>query len=297
MKLNKKDMPSTLLQEWYAKGATLDIPGTASTRIWRQGTGPAVVCLHGVPTSAYLYRKILPELASRELEGVAMDFPGLGFADRLADFDYTWTGLSAWLEKALAATDIDSFHLVVHDLGGPIGFDLVRRMPQRVLSLTVLNTIVNVATFSRPLVMRPFSIPGLGRLWVLQMNSPIIFPFFRWKGVLAGPSYSEIRAYGDLLVLGDGGRAFRKIMSSFETTREFEERILPPLHDRKFPAQIVWGKHDTELTVEAKGADVKRALNLQTEIHLVDGKHFLQENCAVEIAERIALLVKTGKDV
>ena len=50
MKLESKDMRSTVLQEWYAKGALLDIPGSASTRIWRQGTGSTVVCLHGVPT-------------------------------------------------------------------------------------------------------------------------------------------------------------------------------------------------------------------------------------------------------
>ncbi|MCH7523113.1 MAG: hypothetical protein IH920_05015, partial [Chloroflexi bacterium] len=86
----------------------------------------------------------------------------------------------------------------------------------------------------------------------------MIFAMFRWKGVLSGPSYAEIRAYGDLLVLGDGGRAFQKIMGGFETTLEFENRILPPLRDRKFPAQIVWGKHDTEPTVESRGSDVKR---------------------------------------
>ena len=295
--VDSKDLSSTVLQDWYEEGRELYIAGTASSRIWRRGTGPTVVCLHGVPTSAYLYRNVLPELASRGLEGVALDFPGLGFADRPADFDYTWTGLSAWLEKALEAAKIDSFHLVVHDLGGPIGFDLVRRVPQRVLSLTVLNTLVNASTFTKPLVMRPFTVPGLGRLWVLQMNSPMIFAMFRWKGILPGPSYAEIRAYGELLTLGDGGRAFRKIMSCFETTREFEERILPPLRDRNFPAQIVWGKHDTELPVASMGADVKRVLNLQTDIHEVEGKHFLQENCAVEIADRIALLVKTGKDV
>ena len=295
--VDNKDLSSTVLQDWYEEGRELYIPGTASTRIWRDGTGPTVVCLHGVPTSAYLYRKVLPELASRGLEGVALDFPGLGFADRPADFDYTWTGLSAWLEKALEAAKIDSFHLVVHDLGGPIGFDLVRRVPQRILSLTVLNTLVNASSFTKPLVMRPFSVPGLGRLWVLQMNSPMIFAMFRWKGILPGPSYAEIRAYGELLTLGDGGRAFRKIMSCFETTREFEERILLPLRDRNFPAQIVWGKHDTELPVASMGNDVKRALNLHTDIHEVEGKHFLQENCAVEIAVRIALLVKTGKDV
>ncbi len=297
MEPEDQDRLSDVLKEWYATGDRIDVPGTASTRIWRQGTGATVVCLHGVPTSAYLYRKVLPELASRGLEGVALDFPGLGFADRPTDFDYTWTGLSGWLEKALDAAKIDSFHLVVHDLGGPIGFDLVRRIPQRILSLTVQNTLAYPSKFSKPLLMRPFAAPGLGRLWVLQMNSPMIFPFFRWKGVLSGPSYAEIRAYGELLVLGDGGRAFRKIMRSFETTREFDNRILPPLRDREVPAQIIWGKHETELTIDTKGSDVRRALNLETEIHQVEGKHFLQENCPAEIAERIALLVKTGKDI
>lgn len=290
-------MPSTLIQEWSAKGTQLNIPDTVSTRIWRQGTGPTVVCLHGMPTSAYLYRKIIPELASRGLEGVAMDFPGMGFADRPTDFDYSWTGLSAWLVKALDAAKIDAFHLVVHDIGGPIGFDLVRRIPERILSLTVLNTLVNVSSFSKPLIMRPFTVPGLGYLWTLQMNSPIIFPFFRLQGILAGPSYAEIRAYGEILMMSDGGSAFRKIMGRFEPTREFEERILPPLRNRKFPAQIIWGKYDSEFTVQSMGADVKRALNIQTEIHQVEGKHFLQENCAVDIADRIALLVKTKKDV
>lgn len=285
------------LKDWLEKGSHLDVPGTAGTFIWREGTGPTVVCLHGVPTAAYLYRKVLPELSNRGLEGVALDIQGLGFSDRPSDFDYTWTGLSAWLEEALNAAGIDKFHLVVHDLGGPIGFDLIRRIPERVMSLTVLNTLVNVSKFTKPLVMRPFQLPIIGQLWVMQMNSPGIFPFFRWKGILSGPSYSEIRAYGELLMYRDRGRAFRKIMNGFETTQEFEDRILPPLRDRKFPAQIIWGKYDDELSVETKGKDVKRALDLQTDIHQVEGKHFLQENCAVEIAKRIELLIETGKDI
>jgi len=51
------------------------------------------------------------------------------------------------------------------------------------------------------------------------------------------------------------------------------------------------------LSVKTFGRDVKRALNLKTEIHQVEGKHFLQENCSAEIADRIALLVKTEKDI
>lgn len=46
------------------------------------GSGEPVVCVHGVPTSSYLYRKVLEELAARGLRGVAFDLPGLGLADR-----------------------------------------------------------------------------------------------------------------------------------------------------------------------------------------------------------------------
>src|SRR5680860_761559 len=115
-------MPTTatktdVLRDWEALGSPLEVDGTASTRIWREGSGPTVVCLHGVPTSAYLYRHVLPALEVMRREGVALDFPGMGFAERPEAFDYSWTGLSAWLEQALDAAGIDSFHLVVHDLG------------------------------------------------------------------------------------------------------------------------------------------------------------------------------------
>lgn len=285
------------LRDWFERGQPLDVPGTASSRIWRQGEGPDVVCLHGVPAAAYLYRKVLPELASRGLRGVALDLPGLGFADRPEDFDYTWTGLGAWLERALDAAGIDTFHLVVHDVGGPVGFDLVRRVPHRVQSLTVLNTLVYASRFRKPWVMRPFGVPVLGRLWTWQMTTPAIVPFFRWKGVFDGPTAAEIRAYGEMLALGDGGRAFERIMASFENTQEFEDRILPALAQRTFPAQVVWGRHDEELTLGVKGAEVKEALNLSTAIHEVEAKHFLQEDCPEEIADRIAALVAAGHDI
>jgi pimeloyl-ACP methyl ester carboxylesterase len=82
------------------------------------GQGEAVICVHGVPASGFLYRKLLPELASRGLEGVTLDLPGLGLAGRPADFDYSWSGLATWYLKAIDAAGIRNFHLVVHDIGG-----------------------------------------------------------------------------------------------------------------------------------------------------------------------------------
>ena len=290
-------MISTGLQQWRDEGERLDVPGTAGTRIWRQGEGEPVVLLHGVPSSAYLYRKVLPDLADHGLQGVALDLPGLGFADRPQDFDYSWSGLSAWLEQALTAAGLDTFHLVVHDIGGPVGFDMIARDPARIRSLTVINTITEVASFEKPWVMRPFTVPVVGRLWLWQMNSPGIYPFFRLQGVDEGPSYAEIRAYGELLMHGDGGRAFQQIMAGFERTSEFEQRVMQTLGNRAFPAQVVWSSGDPVLQVDPFALAARRALGLETDVHVVGGKHFLQENSGSEIAQRIAALVAAGADI
>jgi pimeloyl-ACP methyl ester carboxylesterase len=153
-----------LIEEWRRQGRILEVEG-ANTVLWRMGQGETFICVHGVPTSGFLYRKLLPELACG-LEGVTLDLPGLGLADRPADFDYSWSGFAAWYLKAIDAAGIRNFHLVVHDIGGPIGFDVIRRVPDRIKSLTVLNTLVNVSQFRRPWVMEPFAWPVVGRLWL-----------------------------------------------------------------------------------------------------------------------------------
>jgi haloalkane dehalogenase len=120
-------------------GKTFEAGGVASFVVER-GDGAPVVCLHGVPASSFLYRKVLTELATRGLRGVAFDFPGLGLAERPSDFDYSWSGLARWTGQAIDALGIDRCHLVVHDIGGPIGFEWAITHPERVSSLTVLNS-------------------------------------------------------------------------------------------------------------------------------------------------------------
>lgn len=276
----------SILAEWEARGKPLQVPA-ADTRIWCLGSGAAVVCLHGVPTSAYLYRKVLPELAKRGLQGVALDFPGLGFADRPQSFDYSWSGLARWCEKALELAGIEHYHLVVHDIGGPIGFEMAAQSPDRILSLTALNTMVDVASFERPWMMEPFAHPVLNRLWLAPMDTPMFLPIMRYAGVLDTPSRDELLAYGKLLKRGDGGRAFLKIMRGFERTKDYEERIKRALKKRNYPAQVIWGRDDPALKMNSFAPTVCAALGLET-WHEVRGKHFLQEDSFVEIGELVA---------
>ncbi len=136
------------------------------------GDGEPVVCLHGVLASSFLYRKVLPELAKRGLRGVAFDLPGPGLAERPASLDYTWTGLGRFCRAAVDALGLERFHLVVHDIGGPVDFELAAAAPERVASLTLLNTIVEVDGFRRPWSMEPFTRRGIGELYMRALTKP-----------------------------------------------------------------------------------------------------------------------------
>ncbi len=142
-----------MISEWAAQGRPFEAAGVAS-RVWEAGPpgDPApVVCVHGVPASSFIYRKLLHELALRDRRAIAFDLPGLGLAARPAGFDYRWSGLAGWLGSALDALGLHGgVHLVVHDIGGPVGLEALRRRPSRIGALTVLDTMVRVASFRRP---------------------------------------------------------------------------------------------------------------------------------------------------
>lgn len=276
----------TIIEDWAARGRPLDVAG-AGTRVWEEGDGDPVVCLHGVPSSSFLYRKVLPELAGRGMRGVAFDLPGLGLAERPTAFDYSWSGLAAWTVDAVDALGLDRFHLVVHDIGGPVGFGAIPRLPDRVASLTVLNTITRVASFKRPWAMEPFARRGVGELYLRAMHPVAFERFMRMQGVVSDVPADELRAYVRLLKRGDGGRAFLRIMRGFERTEAYEGRILSALRDRAFPAQVLWGAQDPALRPEPYAEHAREALGVDEVVRL-RGKHFVQEDAPAEIAERVA---------
>ena len=272
-------------------GRFFDAAGVRSF-VLDQGEGAPVVCLHGVPTSSFLYRKVVKELATRDLRGIAFDLPGLGFAERPTDFDYTWSGLARWTGAAIDALGLDRVHLVVHDTGGPIGFEWAIRNPDRVLSITVLNTVVDVAGFRRPWSMYPFSLRGVGELWLMGMRPPMWGVLSRMIA-LAGQSEvsrAEINAYCDLLKREDSGRAFLRIMRGFERTQERQDFFVQGLARRTYPAQVVWGGSDPVLGHDRRAA-VQRALKLDTAV-VLPAKHFLQEDQAPAIADAVHDLAK-----
>ena len=254
----------------------------------QQGDGADVVLLHGVPTSSFLYRRVLPVLADQGLRGTAIDFPGLGLSDRPAPFDYSWSGLAAWTGEAIDALELNRVHLVVHDIGGPIGLEWAIRNPDRVLSVTVLNTVLDVAGFKRPWPMAPFAVSGVGEVW-LRLSPRFLFSEIFYSQGIADRSRvprSQVYAHIALLRLHDRGRAFLEIMRGFELTEEKERFFREGLADREFSVRAVWGERDPALGMPRLEA-AKRMLGLD-EVILLPAKHFLQEDHFDEVGQAVA---------
>lgn len=263
--------------------------GGVESFVREEGSGEAVVCVHGVPTSSFLYRKVVVELARLGLRGVAFDLPGLGLAERPRRYDYTWSGLGGFCAAAVDALGLERFHLVVHDIGGPVGFEVAAAEPERVQSLTVLNTMVEVDRFERPWFMEPYAIPIVGELVVGSMVKRAFRELFYRMGIADRVSVpaAEVDAHFDLLKSTDGGRAFLSIMRGFERTPEKARLYARALSDVPYPVQVVWGAHDPALTLSRHGEEARRAAGLD-QIHAVPAKHFLQEDQPGAIAVRVA---------
>jgi pimeloyl-ACP methyl ester carboxylesterase len=159
------------IERHRAAGREFEAGGVRSF-VRERGAGDPVVLMHGIPVSSFLYRKVLPLLAERGLRGVAFDLPGLGLAERQAGFDYTWSGLGRWTGAAIDALGIDHCHLVLHDIGGPVGLEWALRNRERVRSLTVLDTLLKVWNFRRHWTMAVLAPPVVGRLLLATKRGP-----------------------------------------------------------------------------------------------------------------------------
>ncbi len=266
--------------------------GGVGSFVREQGSGPAVLCIHGMIGTSFLYRKVLAELAGRGLRGMAFDLPGFGLAERPPGHDYSWTSLGRFCAAAVDELGLDRFHLVVHDIGGPVGFELAAAMPGRISSLTMLNTTVDVTEFKSPWSMEPFRHRGLGELWMRSMNGPAFRFLMRLQGIgdPAAVSRAELGAYLALIKGPDRGRAFLRIMRSTERTPAKQARYRSAVGHVPYPVHAIWAAGDPAMTLAGYGEKARAAAGLDR-VHTIPGKHFPQEDQAPAIARQIAEFV------
>lgn len=115
-----------------------------------EGSGDPVLLLHGEPTWAFLYRKIIPAV-SGVARAIAPDYFGFGRSDkptRLEDYSYDFHYGS--IERLAETLDLRDATVVVQDWGGPIGLRLAVERPDRIARLVILNTGIGAGRAPSP---------------------------------------------------------------------------------------------------------------------------------------------------
>jgi haloalkane dehalogenase len=103
--------------------------------------GTPVVCFHGEPSWAYLYRKMIPPLLDGGHRVIVPDYAGFGRSDKPTDRRwYTFDRHSGVIRAVLGALDLRDATVVVQDWGGPIGLRWAVENADRVAALAIFNT-------------------------------------------------------------------------------------------------------------------------------------------------------------
>jgi pimeloyl-ACP methyl ester carboxylesterase len=127
---------------------TIDVGGL---KIFYREAGPkgapVILLLHGFPTSSRMFRNLIPMLADK-YRVIAPDYPAFGHSavPTRAEFDYTHAHFSEVMEALLEKLGVTRFAMYVMDFGGPIGYRLMLKYPDRVTGIVIQNT----PTFGEP---------------------------------------------------------------------------------------------------------------------------------------------------
>jgi haloalkane dehalogenase len=110
------------------------------------GEGDPIVLLHGNPTSSYLWRNVIPELADSG-RVIVPDLIGQGDSEKLpaseGSLRYTFQAAYHYLDGLLQAIGANhNVTLVIHDWGSGLGFFWAQQHPQEVRGIAYMEAIV-----------------------------------------------------------------------------------------------------------------------------------------------------------
>ena len=250
---------------------------------------PALLLLHGFPTSSHMYRGLLDALADR-FHLVAPDYPGFGNSDSPSPdrFAYTFDHLADVTERFLQACGLRRFGLYVQDYGAPVGFRIAAKHPEWIQAVIVQNG----NAYQEGLTAAWEPMRALWRAWnptaeaaVRSLLSREMTQFQYTHGVrdLAriNPDGWNLAQAG--LDRPGNDRIQLALLYDYRSNLEQYSKWQAYLRQHQPPTLIVWGTNDPFFSPE--GARAFRRDLPNAELHLLDTGHFaLEENGGV-IAE------------
>ncbi|WP_246358560.1 alpha/beta fold hydrolase [Paenibacillus phytorum] len=252
---------------------------------------PALILLHGFPSSSHMFRDLIPLLADRYYV-LAPDYPGYGNSSMPAvdSFSYTFENISLVIERLLDNLRIPRYILYCHDYGGPIGFRLAVRHPQRILGFVIQNAVVNVEGLGQPFDL-------FKALWAdpspenKAAFASLVTPTFTKKQYLTGvchPYLISPDGYSmDQYFLDRPGNSEIQLALGYDYRKNVEQypRWQHYLQTFQPPTLVAWGKNDFIFTLN--GAYAFKRFVKEAEIYMLCGGHFVLEEAHYAIADLI----------
>jgi pimeloyl-ACP methyl ester carboxylesterase len=254
-------------------------------------TAPAILLLHGFPTSSHMFRNLIPVLADRYYV-VAPDLPGFGFSDApdRKQFRHTFAHLAKIIGGFTEAIGLERFAIYVFDYGAPVGLRLALAHPERVTAIISQNGNAYEEGLSagwNP-IQKYWKEPNAeNRAALREFLKPAAIQWQYSHGVkdttLLAPEAYEL----DSALLARTGNdeiqldLFLDYANNVALYPKFQEYF----RTKRPPFLAVWGKNDPFFL--PPGAEAFKRDNPNAEVHFYDTGHFALETHVLEIGTAI----------
>ncbi len=243
---------------------------------------PVILLLHGFPTSSHMFRHLMEHLSGK-YRVVAPDYPGFGLSSCPSPqaFDYTFDHLAEVMEQFVEGLGLTRYSLYVQDYGGPVGFRLASRRPERVRALLIQNANAYPEGLS-PAVQQMWQLEAAGGAAAIR---PIVDHMLTLEGIKENYIHNAEMAESvspDAYLLDHyfmerpGVREIQAtLLGNYKTNFPLYESWHAYFRQHQPPALVMWGKQDPVFIVP--GAEAYRRDLPAAEVHVLDGGHFLLE--------------------
>jgi pimeloyl-ACP methyl ester carboxylesterase len=253
---------------------------------------PVLLLLHGFPTSSFMFRELIPRLAS-DYHVIAPDLPGFGFTEVAPDrkYVYSFDRLAGTLNAFTQALKIKRFALYVFDYGAPTGFRLAMAHPDRITAIVSQNGNAyeeGLGDAWGP-IRKYWAEPTVENREVLRQNI-LTLEGTRWQYThgVSDPDRVPPEAYTlDAVLLERSGN--KDIQLDLFLDYASNVKLYPAFQDyfRKArpPLLAIWGKNDPFFI--PAGAEAFRKDIPDARVEFLETGHFAIETHVVEIAARM----------
>ena len=250
---------------------------------------PAVVLLHGFPTSSFMFRNLIPALAGH-YRVIAPDHLGFGLSDAppVEEFDYTFDALTDLAAGLLRHLGVARFAMYVQDYGAPVGWRLALRTPEAITAIITQNGNGYDAGFVESFWKTVWDYQSAPNAETeANIRAAFTLEVTKWQYLTGVPDQTLVSPdtwEHDYALLSRPGndQIQLKLFRDYATNPPLYPRLHEYFRASGVPLLAVWGKGD-EIFGPA-GATAFAADLPEAEIHLLEGGHFLLESACGDVA-------------